>query len=137
MAALLEEMGLPWKDLGVNSPESVDYPILGRRAAEGVASGEYERGILLCGTGVGMALSANKVRGIRCVVCSDCYTAKLSRLHNDANILALGARVVGPDLARMIARIWLETPFEGGRHARRVEMIMNIERDSSRAAGPG
>jgi ribose 5-phosphate isomerase B len=83
---------------------------------------------VICGTGVGMSLSANKVKGIRCVVCTDCYTARLSRAHNNTNMLALGARVLGPDLAKMIVKIWLETPFEGGgRHAKRVEMVMGIE----------
>jgi ribose 5-phosphate isomerase B len=125
---VLDELGLPCRDLGTNSEESTDYPIWGYRAASLVASGECDRGIVLCGTGVGISLSANKVRGIRCVVCTDCYTAKLSRAHNNANMLALGGRVVGPDLAKMIVRIWLETPFEGGgRHQKRVDMIMGIE----------
>ncbi|MDR2551794.1 MAG: ribose 5-phosphate isomerase B [Treponema sp.] len=127
IAGLLDDMNLPYIDLGVNSRESVGYPPLAWKAAGTVRSGECDRGMLFCGTGVGMCLAANKVRGIRCVVCTDCYTAKLSRLHNDTNMLALGGRVVGPDLAKMIVRIWLETPFEGGRHAKRVDMIMGIE----------
>ncbi|MDR2210077.1 MAG: ribose 5-phosphate isomerase B [Spirochaetaceae bacterium] len=126
--ALLEELKLPYTDLGVNSPESTDYPLWGYRAARLVASGECDRGIVVCGTGVGISLAANKVRGIRCVVCTDCYSAKLSREHNDANMIALGARVLGPDLAKMILRVWLETPFAGGeRHTRRVHMIHRIE----------
>jgi ribose 5-phosphate isomerase B len=126
--SLLEEMKLPYKDLGTNSKESTDYPLWGYKAAKMVQSGECEKGIVICGTGVGMSLSANKVKGIRCVVCTDCYTAKLSRAHNNTNMLALGARVLGPDLAKMIVRTWLETPFEGGdRHGRRVDMIMGIE----------
>jgi len=125
----LDELKLPYKDIGTNSPKSTDYPLWGYKAAKLVAAGECEKGIVLCGTGVGISLAANKVKGIRCVVCSGCYSAKLSRAHNDANMLALGARVVGPDLAKMIVRIWLETPFEGERHARRVQMIMDIERD--------
>jgi ribose 5-phosphate isomerase B len=128
IAGLLDELQLPYKDLGTNSPESTDYPLWGYRAARVVQSGECDRGIVICGTGVGISLSANKVKGIRCVVCSDCYSAKMSREHNNANMLALGARVVGTDLAKMIARIWLETPFEeGGRHQKRVDMIMGIE----------
>jgi ribose 5-phosphate isomerase B len=125
---VLDELKLPWRDLGTNSPESTDYPLWAYRAAKLVASGECERGIVICGTGVGVSLSANKVKGIRCVVCTDCYTAKLSREHNDTNMLALGARVLGPDLAKMILRIWLETPFSAGeRHRKRVDMIMGIE----------
>ena len=126
----LNELKLPFMDIGTNSAESTDYPLWGYKAARLVASGECEKGIIMCGTGVGISLAANKVKGIRCVVCTDCYSAKLSRAHNDANILALGGRVVGPDLAKMIVRIWLETPFDGGeRHERRVKMIMDIERD--------
>ncbi|MDR0447521.1 MAG: ribose 5-phosphate isomerase B [Treponema sp.] len=126
---VLEELKLPYRDIGTGSAESTDYPLWGFRAARLVASGECDRGIIMCGTGVGISMSANKVRGIRCVVCSDCYTAKLSRAHNNANMLALGGRVVGPDLAKMIVQIWLETPFEGGeRHSRRVQMIMDIEK---------
>ena len=124
---VLDELKLPYKDLGTNSPESTDYPLWGYRAAKLVASGECEKGIIICGTGVGISLTANKVKGIRCVVCSDCYSAKLSRAHNNTNMLALGGRVVGPDLAKMIVKIWLETPFEGERHARRVQMIMDVE----------
>jgi ribose 5-phosphate isomerase B len=125
---LLDELKLPYRNLGTDSAESTDYPLWGYRAAKLVASGECDRGVLICGSGVGISLAANKVKGIRCVVCTDCYTAKLSRAHNDANMLALGGRVVGPDLAKMILRIWLETPFEGGeRHPRRIQMITDIE----------
>ena len=124
---VFDELKLPYKDLGTNSPESTDYPLWGYKAAKLVADGECERGIVLCGTGVGISLTANKVNGIRCVVCTDCYSAKLSRAHNNTNMLALGGRVVGPGLAQMIVRIWLETPFEGERHSRRVQMIMDIE----------
>lgn len=125
---VLNEMKLPYKDIGTNSAASTDYPLWGYRAARLVASGECERGIIICGTGVGISLAANKVHGIRCVVCTDCYTAQLSRAHNDTNMLALGGRVVGPDLAKMLVRIWLETPFDGGeRHSRRVKMIMDVE----------
>ena len=125
---VLDELKLPYRDIGAHSPESTDYPLWGYRAAKLVASGECDRGIIICGTGVGISLTANKVKGIRCVVCTDCYTAKLSRAHNNANMLALGGRVVGPDLAKMIVQIWLETPFDGGeRHSRRVQMIMDVE----------
>ena len=132
---LLEERGLAYRDYGTTSPERVDYPVYGRLAAEAVARGECERGLIFCGTGVGISLSANKVPGIRCVVCSDCYTAVLSRQHNDANMLALGARVVGVDLARMIVNMWLDAVFEGGRHAQRVGMISRIERDYLKEPG--
>jgi ribose 5-phosphate isomerase B len=126
---LLDEMNLPWKDIGTGSCESTDYPLWGYRAAKLVASGECDRGILVCGTGLGISLSANKVKGIRCALCGDCFTAKLSREHNDANMLALGARVLGTGLAVLIAKTWLETPFSGGgRHSKRIEMIANIER---------
>ncbi|MHC1772347.1 MAG: ribose 5-phosphate isomerase B [Flexilinea sp.] len=124
---LLDEMSLEYKDFGTNSTERSDYPIFGVRAAKAVASGECDRGIILCGTGVGIGIAANKIRGIRCVTCSDCYSAKLSRLHNNTNMLSMGARVVGTDLARMIAEIWLTTPFEGGRHQKRVDQISRVE----------
>ena len=125
---VLNELKLSYEDIGTNSAESTDYPLWGYKAAKLVSSGKYDRGIIICGTGVGISMSANKVKGIRCVVCTDCYSAKLSRAHNDANMLSLGGRVVGPDLAKMIVRIWLETPFDGGeRHSRRVQMIMDIE----------
>jgi ribose 5-phosphate isomerase B len=127
--AVLDELKIPYKDLGTNDPASTDYPLWGYKAAKLVASGECDRGILICGTGIGMSLTANKVKGIRCAVCSDCFTAKMSRAHNNANMLALGARVLGPDLAKMITRVWLETPFEtGGRHQKRVGMIMAVDR---------
>ena len=125
---LLEEKGLEYKDFGTYSTERCDYPVFGSAAAKAVASGECDRGILICGTGVGISLSANKIHGIRCVVCSEPYSAKLSRLHNNTNMLAMGSRVVGEDLARMITEIWLETPYEGGRHQRRVEQLAILEK---------
>ncbi len=125
---LLDEMGLEYKDFGTYTPESCDYPIFGARAAKAVASGECDRGIVICGTGVGISLAANKIPGIRCVVCSEPYSAKLSRMHNDSNMLAFGARVVGPELAKMITKMWLETAFEGGRHQRRVDMLAALDR---------
>lgn len=124
---LLDGMDLPYKDFGTDSTVSSDYPVFGARAARAVASGECERGIVLCGTGVGISIAANKVRGIRCVVCTDCYSAKMARAHNDSNMLAMGARVVGVELAKMIAEVWLTTPFEGGRHQLRVDMLGKIE----------
>ena len=126
---VLEELGLPWEDFGTNSRDSVDYPVYGARAARAVASGRCEKGIVLCGTGVGIGMAASKVHGIRCAICSDCYSAEMSRLHNDANMLALGARVVGVDLARMIVNTFLDTGFEGGRHQGRVELIAGIEQE--------
>lgn len=126
--AVLDELGLPYKDLGTNSHESVDYPVYGARAARAVSSGECDRGIVMCGTGVGIAMAASKVRGIRCVNCTDTYSAKMSRMHNNANMLSLGARVVGSELAKEIVRVWLTTDFEGERHARRVEMLDRLDR---------
>ena len=123
----LGELGLPCKDLGPATDERTDYPTWGYRAARAVASGECDRGIVICGTGVGISLSANKVKGIRCVVCSDCYTARLSRQHNNTNMLALGARVVGVDLAKLIVKMWLDAEFEGGRHQQRLDLIAKIE----------
>ena len=125
--ALLDEMGLAYKDYGTYTTDSCDYAHFAQAAAKAVASGECERGILCCGTGIGISLAANKTKGIRCVVCSDCFSAKMSREHNDANMIAMGARVVGIDLGRMIAETFLTTGFEGGRHQRRVDQIMAIE----------
>ena len=127
---LLEERGLAYWDFGTTTLDSCHYPVYGRLAAEAVASGQCERGLIFCGTGVGISIAANKVKGIRCAVCSDCYSAVMSRQHNDANMLALGARVVGVDLARMIVGEWLDAQFEGGRHALRVELIGQIEAEN-------
>ena len=126
--AFLEEKGHQVVDYGTASEESCDYPIYGEIVARAVASGEVEQGILICGTGLGISLAANKVKGIRAAVCSEPFTAKMSRAHNDCNILAFGARVVGAELAKMIVDTWLNTEFEGGRHQRRVDLIMDIER---------
>lgn len=124
---LLDEMGLAYKDFGTDTADSCDYPVFAARAAKAVASGECDKGIVICGTGIGVSITANKVKGIRCALCSEPYSAKLTRLHNDSNMLAMGARVIGPELARMIAQTWLETPFEGGRHQRRVDLITAVE----------
>lgn len=119
----LQSKGYGIKDFGTHSTERTDYPLFAKAVADAVTKGECEKGILVCGTGVGISIAANKVKGVRAVVCSEPYSALLSRAHNDTNILALGARVVGRDLALMIADIWLGGEFEGGRHQRRVEMI--------------
>lgn len=128
---MLDERGLAWRDYGTCTGERCDYPVFGAAAARAVASGECDRGIVICGTGVGISLAANKIHGIRCVVCSEPYSAKLSRQHNDTNMLAFGARVVGEELARMIVETWLDTPYEGGRHQRRVEQLAQLERTQS------
>jgi ribose 5-phosphate isomerase B len=125
--AFLEEKGHEVVDYGTNSAESCDYPVYGEVVARAVAAGEVEQGILICGTGLGISLAANKVKGIRAAVCSEPFTAKMARAHNNCNILAFGARVVGPELAKMIVEAWLNTDFEGGRHQRRVDLIMEIE----------
>ena len=119
----LQSKGYGIKDFGTHSTERTDYPLFAKAVADAVTKGECEKGILVCGTGVGISIAANKVKGVRAVVCSEPYSALLSRAHNDTNILALGARVVGRDLALMIADIWLGGEFEGGRHQRRVDMI--------------
>jgi len=123
----LKELGHEVEDFGPYSTELTDYPKYGRKVAEEVATGNFDGGILICGTGVGMSISANKVKGIRAVVCSEPYSAQLSKEHNNTNILAFGSRVVGLELAKMIVKSWLDAEFEGGRHARRVEMIGDIE----------
>ncbi|MBQ3259090.1 MAG: ribose 5-phosphate isomerase B [Clostridia bacterium] len=125
--SLLDEMGETYRDFGTDTAESCDYPVFGARAAKAVASGECEKGIVICGTGIGISLAANKVKGIRCALCSEPYSAELTRRHNDANMLALGARVIGPELAKMIVKTFLSTPFEGGRHQRRIDLIHAIE----------
>ncbi len=125
---LLDELHVTVQDVGTFDETSVDYPDYGRLVAEAVAKGEADSGILICGTGLGMCITANKVAGIRAVTCNDTFSARMSRLHNDANILTLGERVVGPGVAADIIRIWLTTEFEGGRHLRRVEKMMAIEK---------
>ena len=123
----VEQKGYEVIDFGVNSEESCDYPIYGEKVGRAVVSGEADLGIVICGTGVGISLAANKVRGVRACVCSEPYSAKLSRMHNNTNVLAFGARVVGSEMAKMITEEWLDAEFEGGRHQRRVDIIMNIE----------
>ena len=123
IAAHLAALGHEVVNTGTDAAERCDYPVYGKAVARLVAAGEADLGILICGTGVGISLAANKVRGVRCVVCSEPYSAKLSREHNNTNVLAFGARVVGLDLAKMIVDAWLGASFEGGRHARRVDML--------------
>ncbi|NLB91728.1 MAG: ribose 5-phosphate isomerase B [Clostridiales bacterium] len=127
---LLEKKGLAYKDFGTDSEQSTDYPKWGYKAAVAVAKGECQRGILICGTGIGIGLAANKVKGIRCANCSDPYSAMMASQHNNCNMISLGARVIGSDLAQMVVETFLDTPFEGGRHQRRVDMIMEIENGS-------
>ncbi|MEG1887208.1 MAG: ribose 5-phosphate isomerase B [Oscillospiraceae bacterium] len=124
----LNEKGVEVVDFGTNSVERTDYPIYGEAVARAVVAGECDLGILICGTGVGISISANKVDGIRAVVCSEPYSALLSRQHNNSNILAFGARVVGKDLALMIVDAWLSGVYEGGRHQRRIDLIAKIEK---------
>ena len=120
----LEERGLAYKDFGTYSTASCDYPVDGRAVAKAVASGECDRGIIICGTGIGISITANKVKGIRAALCSDCFSAQATREHNDANILAMGARVLGDGLAMKIVDTFLDTPFSGDeRHVRRISMI--------------
>ena len=124
----LKQKDIDFVDFGCFTTESVDYPDIGQAVGEAVAAGEYDKGIICCGTGIGISISANKVPGIRAALCGDCYSAKVSREHNDANVLALGERVIGVELAKMIVDMWLDTEFLGGRHGRRVGKISNIEK---------
>ena len=124
---LLAELGMEYVDFGPDSNESVDYPDFAAPVANGVASGNFDRGILICGTGIGMSIAANKVKGIRCALVHDVFSAKATRNHNDSNIIAMGERVIGAGLAREIVSTWLAQDFEGGRHLRRVEKITEIE----------
>ncbi len=126
---LLDSKGLTYKDFGTYSKDSCDYPDFAGAAAKAVASGECDRGIVCCTTGIGVSICANKVKGIRCALVCDLMTAKLTRQHNDTNVLALGAGVVGEKLALEIADTWLSTDYEGGRHARRVEKMMALENE--------
>ena len=123
----LEEKGYEVVDYGCHSTESVDYPVYGEKVGRAVAGGECELGVLICGTGIGIGIAASKVKGTRVCTCSDVYSAELSKRHNNSNILTMGARVVGVDLAKMIATHWLTAEFEGGRHQRRIDMITAIE----------
>jgi len=123
----LDKRNQKYKDFGTYTSESCDYPEIAVRAARAISSGECDKGIFICGTGAGMSMTANKIRGIRAAVCSDVYTAEMIRRHNDANVLALGARILPPELAIEIVGVFLDTGFDGGRHGRRVEMINALD----------
>lgn len=125
--AYLAAKNIPCQDFGTNSTDSCDYPVFGQAAAEAVASGECEKGIVICTTGIGISITANKVKGVRCALCADSLTAELTRRHNNTNMLALGAGVVGENLAERIVDVFLSTEFEGGRHARRVAMLDELD----------
>ncbi len=128
IVTFLEEKGHEVINLGTDSSERADYPVYGEAVANAVVKGEVDRGILICGTGVGISLSANKVNGIRAVVCSEPYSARLSKEHNNTNVLAFGSRVIGIELAKMIVEQWLDAKFLGDRHQKRVDMITEIEK---------
>ena len=123
----LKEKGIEVLNLGTDSSESCDYPVYGEKVGRAVVSGEADLGIAICGTGLGISLAANKVKGVRACVCSEPYTAVMSRRHNDANVLALGAGITGPNLAKRMVEVFLNTEFEGGRHARRVAQLDAIQ----------
>lgn len=123
-----EEKGIEFVDCGAYDTSSVDYPAQAKKACDLVVSGKCEKAVLCCGTGIGISMAANKVKGIRAACCSDYFSAKYTRLHNDANALCLGARVIGPGAALELVEVFLNTPFEGGRHQRRVDQIMELEK---------
>ena len=123
----LEENDYEFEDFGCYNTESVDYPVYAEKVARAVASGECEKGIVICTTGIGVSMAANKVKGIRCALCGDSYSAEMTRRHNDANVLAMGAGIIGPNMAKKIPEVYLTTAFEGGRHARRVGLLDNIQ----------
>ncbi len=124
--ASLEELGFQVEDVGTHGPESVNYTDYGIKVANAVSTGQNERGILLCGTGLGMSMLANKYKNVRAALCSEEFSTRMSRLHNDSNILVLGARVIGESLALNLVKTWFETPFEGGRHLTRIKMFDKI-----------
>ena len=127
----LQKQGHEVVNFGIDATDRSDYPVYGARAARAVASGECERGIVICGTGIGISIAANKVKGIRCALCSEPLSAKLTREHNDANMLAMGARMIGPVMAEAIVDAFMNTEFSGGRHSGRVEMISKIEENQA------
>jgi ribose 5-phosphate isomerase B len=130
VVAYLADKGYDYTDFGTHNEESVDYPSYGRKVGEEVASGRYDRGIVICGTGIGIGIAANKVTGIRCALCHDIFSARATRNHNDSNMLSMGGRVIGPGLALEIVETWLGAEFEGGRHQRRVDAISEIEKEN-------
>ncbi len=129
---LLKILNIDFVDFGTDSTASVDYPDFGKKVSELVSSGSIERGILICGTGIGMSIVANKFPNVRAALCNDLFSAKMSRLHNDANILVMGGRIIGPDLAKEIVRTWLTTSFEGERHLKRLHKITTVEEKINR-----
>ncbi len=133
IVSLLKSMGADVADFGTDTSASVDYPDFGEKVSSAVSKGEVERGILICGTGIGMSIVANKHRNVRAALCSEPFSARMSRLHNDANVLVLGGRVIGVELAKDIAKVWMETPFEGGRHERRLKKISLMEEKRDKA----
>lgn len=124
----LGELGIEYKDYGCYDENSVDYPDIAKAVGEAVASGECERGILICGTGIGISIAANKIKGIRAALCSDVYSAKMTKEHNNANIICMGGRVIGRELAFMIVDTWLSAEFQGGRHQARIDKIHALEK---------
>ncbi|SRR6056297_3344410 len=126
---LLQERGIAYRDMGTSGDESVDYPDFADKVARAVTAGEARAGILICGTGIGMSISANKRAGIRAALVHDSYTARMAREHNDANILVMGGRVLSSDLAKQIVAVWLDSDYEGGRHQRRLDKIAALEND--------
>jgi len=133
LIAFLEKGGHEVLDLGTDSEESVDYPAYCAAVARAVVAGDAERGIVLGGSGQGEQIAANKVHGARAALCNDLYTARMSRAHNDANVLSMGGRIVAAGLAEEIVQLWLDTPFEGGRHQRRIDQITDIEKEEARS----
>lgn len=124
---LLAEENITFKDFGTYTAESVDYPDIAEQVGKAIVNGECAKGILICGTGIGIGIAANKIKGIRAALCHDVFSAKMTREHNDSNVLTMGERVIGPGLARMIVSTWLSTEFIGGRHAKRIEKISQLE----------
>ena len=133
---LLQQMNLPVEDLGCNSKDSVDYPLYGMKVVRRLLERPQAKGILICGTGLGMSMLANRFPGIRAALCHDLYAAAMCRRHNDANLLVLGGRVIGPDLAREVVRVWLTTPFEGGRHRSRLELLEKLAQGETGEGAP-
>ncbi|QRN85002.1 ribose 5-phosphate isomerase B [Clostridia bacterium] len=129
VVSYLKEKGFDYTDFGTNSEASVDYPEYGRKVGQEVAAGNFDRGIVICGTGIGIGIAANKVPGIRCALCHDVFSAKATRNHNDSNMLSMGGRVIGPGLALEIVETWLNANFDGGRHQRRIDAICDIEKE--------
>jgi ribose 5-phosphate isomerase B len=127
LVPVLDELSIEWEDFGTKDEESVDYPDFGEKVSEAVSKGIVDRGILICGTGIGMSIVANKVHGIRAALCQEDYSAKMSRLHNDANVLVLPGRIIDNEKAGEIAKTWFTTDFEGGRHQKRLDKIKDIE----------